>query len=167
MKKPQEIKLIRMDITTAIEATNDFTVDNSPFKKSMRTFQSISFLIHSFAPSKESGDHQKTPVLPRGLDECGLKEKRTYLVAGGIRGYGFQVARWMAENGAKSIGLIGRSKPSDAEYQEVRGIETKTGAKFHIFQVICSIFVTVNFHLMQHFYDYISLIRNAVYIHVL
>ena len=112
-------------------------------------------------------DRQKIPVLPRGLDECGLKENRTYLVAGGIRGYGFEVARWMAENGAKSIGLIGRSKPSDAEYQEVRGIETKTGAKFHIFQVICSIFVTVNFHLMQHFYDYISLIRNAVYIHVL
>ena len=28
-------------------------------------------------------DRQKIPVLPRGLDECGLKENRTYLVAGG------------------------------------------------------------------------------------
>ena len=162
LEKLQEIKLVSMDIPTAIEATNDFTVNNSPSKTSMRVFQSISFLIHSFAPSKECSDRQKIPVLPRGLDECGLKENKTYLVAGGIRGYGFEVARWMAENGAKSIGLIGRSKPSDAKYQEVRGIETKTGAKFHIFQVICGMFAIVNFHLVQHFYDYISLIRNAI-----
>ena len=72
------------------------------------------------------------------------------------------MARWMAENGAKSIGLIGRSKPSDAEYQEVRGTETKTNAKFHIFQVRCSLFVIVNFLLVQHFYDCIPLIINSI-----
>ena len=50
----------------------------------------------------------KIPVLKTGLDECGRKGNRTYLVVGGIRGYGIEVARWMAENGTKSTGLIGR-----------------------------------------------------------
>ena len=51
----------------------------------------------------------------------------------------------MAENGAKSIGLIGRSKLSDTEYQKVRDLETKTGAKFYTFQVIwCVTFMVVN-----------------------
>jgi len=42
----------------------------------------------------------------------------------------------MVENGAKCVGLIGRSKPSDAKCQEVREIERRTGAKIHMFQVI-------------------------------
>ena len=74
-------------------------------------------------------------MLPQGLDECGLKENKSYLVAGGMRGFGFEVARWMAENGAKSIVLLGRSTPSDSKIQEVRQIEKRTGATIHMIQV--------------------------------
>ncbi|PFX28735.1 uncharacterized protein LOC111325863 [Stylophora pistillata] len=135
LEKLLEIRLVSTDIQKAVKAGNEFTRNDSPPENSMTASQGISFLIHSFTPSEEGNDLQKIPVLPRGLDECGLKENRTYLVAGGIRGYGFEVARWMAKNGARSIGLIGRSRPSDAEHREVRDIETKTGAKFYMFQI--------------------------------
>ena len=136
LQKLLEIKLLSTDIPTAVEAANKANMNNSPPKRVMREFRDISFLVHSFAPPEGDSDLQTIPVLPRGLDVCGLKEDRTYLVAGGTRGFGFEVVRWMAENGAKSIGLIGRSKLSDAEYRKVRDVETKTGAKLYTFQVI-------------------------------
>ena len=40
-----------------------------------------------------------TEVLPVGLDQHGLKRNRTYMVVGGVRGFGFEVARWMATKG--------------------------------------------------------------------
>ena len=74
-------------------------------------------------------------VLAPGLDEHGLKANRTYLVVGGVRGFGFEVGRWMAENGAKTIVLAARSPPSVAKKQEVAELERRTGAKVLIVQV--------------------------------
>ena len=136
LEKLLEINLISTEVPTAVEAANETRLNESSSKRLTTSSPGISFHIYSFAPSEAGFTLQKIPVLPRGLDECGLKENRTYLVAGGIRGFGFEVACWMAGNGAKSIGLIGRSKPSDAENQKLRDIERKTGVQFHIFQVI-------------------------------
>ena len=136
LEKLLDINLISTEVATAVEAANETRLNESSSKRSATSSPGISFHIYSFAPSEAGFPLQKIPVLPRGLDECGLKENRTYLVAGGIRGFGFEVARWMAGNGAKSIGLIGRSKPSDAENQRLRDIERKTGVQFHIFEVI-------------------------------
>ena len=136
LEKLLEINLISTEVPTAVEAANETRLNESSSKRLTTSSPGISFHIYSFAPSEAGSTLQKIPVLPRGLDECGLKENRTYLVAGGIRGFGFEVACWMAGNGAKSIGLIGRSKPSDAENQRLRDIERKTGVQFHIFQVI-------------------------------
>ena len=95
----------------------------------------ISYQIQSLTTFGDENHLRDIPVLPPGLDECGWKDSRTYLVAGGIGGFGFEVTFWMAENGAKSIGILGRSKPSDAKRQELRQIERRTGAKIHIFPV--------------------------------
>ena len=134
LEKLLAMQLVSKDLSAAIDAEN--TSPDKPSLRQHQTSSSISFQIHAFPSSEVRSDLAKIPVLPTGLDECGLKENRTYLVAGGIRGYGFEVARWMAENGAKSIGLLGRSKPSDAKCQEVRKLEERTGAKIHLFQVI-------------------------------
>ena len=136
LEKLLDINLISTEVATAVEAANETRLNESSSKRLTTSSPGISFHIYSFAPSEAGSTLQKIPVLPRGLDECGLKENRTYLVAGGIRGFGFEVACWMAGNGAKSIGLIGRSKPSDAENQRLRDIERKTGVQFHIFEVI-------------------------------
>ena len=136
LAKLLEINLISTEVLTAVEAANETRLNESSSKRSTTSSSGVSFHIYSFASSEAGFTLQKIPVLPRGLDEYGLKENRTYLVVGGTRGFGFEVACWMAENGAKSIGLIGRSKPSDAENQKLRKIEGKTGVQFHIFQVI-------------------------------
>ena len=134
LKDILSMQMVSTDLEAGIEASNACLVDKSSHE--IEASSSTYFRIHSFVSSEKGSSFGKVAVLPRGLDECGLKENRTYLVAGGIRGYGFEVACWMAENGAKCIGLIGRSKPSDAKCQEVRELERRTGTKIHIFQVI-------------------------------
>ena len=138
LEKLLGMQLVSSDLATSIKAANESIDKQTSPNHQTKATSSISYQIYSFpSPEKESNLHE-IPVLPRGLDECGLKENRTYLVAGGLRGFGFEVARWMAENGAKSVGLISRSKPSDAKCQEIREIEERTGAKIYTFQVCCS-----------------------------
>ena len=133
LEKLLVIKLETVDLPTSIKALNKSI--ESPRKAQMKTSADISLLLHSYVSFGEDDHLQNIPVLPRGLDECGLKENRTYLVAGGMRGFGFEVACWMVENGARSVGIIGRSKPSEAKRQQVQAIERRTGAKIHTFQV--------------------------------
>ena len=136
LEKLLGMQLMSSELVTSIQAANESTDKHTSPNHQTKATSSISYLIHSFpSPEKDSSNLHKIPVLPCGLDECGLKEDRTYLVAGGLRGFGFEVARWMAENGAKSIGLIGRSKPSDGKCQEIREMEERTGAKIYTFQV--------------------------------
>lgn len=136
LEKLLGMQLVSSEFATSILAANESTDKHTPPNHQTKTTSSISYLIHSFpSPGKDSSNLYKIPFLPCGLDECGLKEDRTYLVAGGLRGFGFEVARWMAENGAKSIGIISRSKPSDGKCQEIREIEERTGAKIYTFQV--------------------------------
>jgi len=58
--------------------------------------QGLSFSSFSF---HAKDDLVTVPVLPVGMDQYKLKHDRTYMVAGGVRGFGFEVARWMACNG--------------------------------------------------------------------
>ena len=123
-----------VDFAATLKATNELIDRTSSLKDIVTPSSDISCLIQSLATFDR--EHlQGIPVLPQGLDECGLKENKSYLVAGGVRGFGFEVARWMAENGAKSIVLLGRSMPSDSKIQEVRQIERSTGTTIHIIQV--------------------------------
>jgi hypothetical protein len=57
------------------------------------SFSSFSFSARGIAPDT------KMQVLPVGMDQYELKHNRTYMVAGGVRGFGFEVARWMAHKG--------------------------------------------------------------------
>ena len=86
------MQLICIDLPTAVKIENTFLDKQTSLQHQIKASSSISFQIHAFPSSGESSDLNKIPVLPAGLDECGLKENRTYLVAGGIRGYGFEVA---------------------------------------------------------------------------
>ena len=135
LEKLLSMQLETVDLTKSIKGVNTSIDNQSTPKFHVKTFSDVSFLIYSYA-SFEDNHLQNIPVLPRGLDGCGLKGNRTYVVAGGMRGFGFEVARWMIENGARSLGLIGRSKPSEDKCQQLQEIERGTGAKIHTFQVI-------------------------------
>ena len=123
------------DLVASIKVEDGLIEKKASWRPEVKESSDISFSVQSLRTLKEESRLQDIPVLARGLDECGLKENRTYLVAGGLRGFGFEVARWMAENGAKTIGILSRSRPSDTKRQELQQIERKTGAKISTFQV--------------------------------
>jgi NAD(P)-dependent dehydrogenase (short-subunit alcohol dehydrogenase family) len=62
------------------------------------------------------------------LDASGLKDDRTYLVIGGVRGFGFEVAKWMVENGEKTVICTARSAPSEEKKADVQRLQRETGS---------------------------------------
>jgi hypothetical protein len=66
----------------------------------------VSFSSFSFRANRKTTDSIR--VLPVGMDQYGLKPNRTYMVVGGVRGFGFEVARWMAHKGKLSGRIITR-----------------------------------------------------------
>jgi len=89
-------------------------------------------LPHSVFPAAEAsaafrqmarGAHTGKLVLDFASDEVAARRATevghlfspqvTYLIAGGTSGYGFEVAKWLARNGARHLALVSRSGPSD------------------------------------------------------
>ncbi len=67
--------------------------------------------------------HAKNPV----SGDC------TYLITGGLKGLGLSVANWLAEQGAKHLVLLGRSKPIPTTAQKIAELEA-TGVKVVVAQ---------------------------------
>ena len=63
------------------------------------------------------------------LDENGFKADRTYLVIGGVRGFGFEVAKWMVENGANTVMCTARSAPCEKRKADVQQLERENGSR--------------------------------------
>ena len=60
-------------------------------------------------------DAETTPIQP--LQESGMKvvEKATYLITGGLSGFGLATAKWLVKKGARNVVLVGRSGASTPE----------------------------------------------------
>jgi acyl transferase domain-containing protein/SAM-dependent methyltransferase/acyl carrier protein len=56
------------------------------------------------------------------LESVAIRGDATYLVTGGYGGLGLLVGRWLAQNGARHVALLGRN-PVDPENEGVRAIE--------------------------------------------
>ena len=52
-----------------------------------------------------------------------LNAEGSYLITGGLGALGLQVARWLADRGAKNLLLLGRSKPSEYARQTIAELE--------------------------------------------
>jgi hypothetical protein len=78
---------------------------------------------------KPDNTPEKVAFYSLPLDANGLKDDRTYLVIGGVRGFGFEVAKWMVENGAKTVVCTARSPPSEEKKVEVQRLEQETGSQ--------------------------------------
>ena len=130
-----DISLESADLLSSIRTVNSLKDRATSGRNEANQSSDMSLSIQSLTTLGRESALQGISVLPQGLDDCGLRDNRTYLVAGGTRGFGLEVACWMAENGARTIALISRSKPSDVTLLRIREIEKRTGAKMHIFQV--------------------------------
>jgi len=61
------------------------------------------------------------PVPAPKEDRFPFRPDATYLITGGFGGIGLQLARWMAENGARHLALLGRHPDTNSD--EIRAIE--------------------------------------------
>ncbi len=66
----------------------------------------------------------------------------SYLITGGLGGLGLAVARWLAEQGAGQLVLVGRRKPSDAAYAVIEALEA-AGTQVYVTQADVSQFEAV------------------------
>lgn len=89
---------------------------------------------------EQNGDlsEKLVDVLIPALDQQGLKADRTYMVVGGMRGFGFEVAKWMCDAGAKTIVLVARSTPSESKRSEVSKLMQSTGTDIILHQADAS-----------------------------
>ena len=79
---------------------------------------------------KVAVDYQARPteILPGEHGQIQFREDATYWLAGGLGGFGLQIARWMVAKGARNLVLSGRSKQPSAEAQQAINEMTGVGA---------------------------------------
>ena len=58
-----------------------------------------------------------------------MKDDCTYLVIGGVRGFGFEIAKWMVENGAKTVMCTARSAPNEEKKAYIQHLQEETGSR--------------------------------------
>jgi NADPH:quinone reductase-like Zn-dependent oxidoreductase/NADP-dependent 3-hydroxy acid dehydrogenase YdfG len=75
------------------------------------------------------GDGIPEPAPPRstGRQRLALSDKASYLVAGGLSGFGLRTAEWLADRGARHLVLFGRRGPGAEEAQTVLARLEKRG----------------------------------------
>ena len=120
LKNLLEIPLQYASIYDAVVSTSEILVEGTAQVKSHVCLNAISL--------KPENVPKIMPFYRLPLDSNGFKEDRTYLVVGGVRGFGFEVAKWMVENGAKTVVCTARSAPTEEKKAEVQRLEKETGS---------------------------------------
>lgn len=72
---------------------------------------------------------QSVPAVPAENEAVAFRADGTYLVAGGLGGFGLQVARWMADRGAGTLVLLGRRGPDTPEAAQAVAELERLGAR--------------------------------------
>ena len=110
-------------VSSIYDVTND---ESKNINSYLEREKEICFYTVSLKP-KHTPEKAVFYSLP--LDASGLKDDRTYLVIGGVRGFGFEVAKWMVENGAKTVICTARSAPSEEKKADVQRLQRETGSQ--------------------------------------
>ncbi len=67
-----------------------------------------------------------TVALDSKIPALDIGDNETYIVAGGVGGFGFSTAEWLAHNGAKTIVLLGRSgKVNENTQQKIDSLQSQ------------------------------------------
>jgi acyl transferase domain-containing protein/NADPH:quinone reductase-like Zn-dependent oxidoreductase/acyl carrier protein len=72
---------------------------------------------------------RQTPPLPSAEDRPLCRADGTYLITGGLGGFGLTTARWLVEQGARHLVLLGRSGAASGEAQRAVEELIQTGVK--------------------------------------
>ena len=79
-------------------------------------------------------DGRQTPPLPSEEDRPLCRADGTYLISGGLGGFGLATARWLVEQGARHLVLLGRSGAASTEAQRAVEELCQAGAKVLVAQ---------------------------------
>jgi acyl transferase domain-containing protein/NADPH:quinone reductase-like Zn-dependent oxidoreductase/acyl carrier protein len=78
-------------------------------------------------------ERQPVGVIPRTGRDAAIRADGSYLITGGLGGFGLATARWLASQGARHLLLTGRSGASSAEAQEGVAALRAQGAEVTVF----------------------------------
>lgn len=74
---------------------------------------------------------QALPALPKKPTPLFLSDQASYLITGGLSGFGLRTAQWLIEKGARHLILLGRSGPSSDEAKAALAEWSKQGVNAH------------------------------------
>lgn len=98
----------------------------------MQQARHIGKVVVSLADAQPAVERPKPQLQPLRLEK-----ESTWLVTGGLSGFGFESARWLAEHGVSHLILVGRRGPDTPGAQE--RIEALTAQGVHVEAVACDI----------------------------
>lgn len=74
-------------------------------------------------------------IVPLQQSSCAMRADATYLVTGGLTGFGLATAKWLARRGARHLALVGRRGAKTPEAEEGIAELEKAGASVRVFAV--------------------------------
>ncbi len=127
------IRAMLLDIVEAIE-----TGALSPLPRQVFSITDVVGAFRYMAQARHIGKivviqphPQPLPLQGEGRRGGVIQPDATYLVTGGLGGLGLLAARWLVDQGARHVALMGRSEPSDAAREAIHDMET-AGAQIFV-----------------------------------
>ena len=80
-------------------------------------------------------DRPVVASLPSDSEAFSVSPNETYLVTGGLKGFGLAVVEWLVDRGATSMAVIGRSAPSKEAKLTLARLRKRSGATISVLQV--------------------------------
>jgi phthiocerol/phenolphthiocerol synthesis type-I polyketide synthase C len=114
-----QLPIRRPDLARALLSEVSSALSEGAIRPLAHRIFSFAELDDAFRLMQSSGHIGKIVLVPRANAGVQLREPPpfqarrdgTYLIAGGIEGFGFETARWLVTRGAGSIALVGRRGP--------------------------------------------------------
>jgi phthiocerol/phenolphthiocerol synthesis type-I polyketide synthase C len=115
-----QLPILRPDLARSLLAEISAALFNGEIRPLAHRVFSFAEIDDAFRLMQSSGHIGKIVLEPHGnsgvrlrqAPELALRRDGTYLVTGGIEGFGYECARWLVEHGAGAIALVGRRGPA-------------------------------------------------------
>ena len=141
----EQVARLRSDVSYAVFALDDATARNpaevakvfsalmqaaedgalDPLPLQAFSFDHAASAFRYMAQARHIGKVVLTQAPARGAEEPVVRTEATYLLTGGLGSLGLSVARWMVEQGARSLALVGRRAAVGAAAEVVRALEAR------------------------------------------
>ena len=123
-----EPAFIRAMFTELLEAVRDGLYIETPV--TAFPMQAAADAFRYMAQARHTGKIVLTLDENRHAAGLTIRPEASYLITGGLAGLGLLTARWLAEQGARHLVLMGRSRPTDEARRAIADIEAQGVAVF-------------------------------------